>query len=64
GITGLQGTLQDLQNLVESNDRKSLPTSSRLASNIADCLSDLRALETRLEPRKSKALMRRLDGEP
>lgn len=59
-ITGLQGTLQDLQSLVESNDRKNLPTSSRLVSNITDCLSDLRALETTLEPKKNKTLMRKV----
>jgi hypothetical protein len=59
-ITGLQGTLQELQSLVESNDRKNLPTSSRLVSTIKHCLSDLRALETRLEPGKSKTLMRKV----
>ncbi|PGG95363.1 hypothetical protein AJ79_10103, partial [Helicocarpus griseus UAMH5409] len=56
-ITGLQGTLQDLQNLIQSTNGKALPTSSRLVSNITDCLSDLRALETRLEPGKKKKLM-------
>ncbi|KAL4978203.1 hypothetical protein BDW66DRAFT_130506 [Aspergillus desertorum] len=55
--TSLQGTIQDLHNLVQTNDRKALPTSSRLVSNITDCLSDLRALETRLDPGKRKRLM-------
>ncbi|KAL4756623.1 WD40 repeat domain-containing protein [Aspergillus foveolatus] len=59
-ITGLRGTLQDLQNLVESNNRKSFPTSSRLVSNITSCLSDLRALETKLEPGKCKTLIRKV----
>lgn len=59
-IEGLQGTLQDLQKFLQSNDRKALPTSSRLVSNITDCLSDLRALEARLDPRKAKKLMRRV----
>ncbi|KAL6229620.1 hypothetical protein BDW75DRAFT_245567 [Aspergillus navahoensis] len=56
-ITGLQGTLQDLQEFLQSNNAKALPTSSRLVSNIADCLSDLQALETRLDPGKGKRLM-------
>lgn len=56
-IAGLQGTLQDLQKFLQSNDGKALPTSSRLVSNIADCLSDLRALEARLDPGKGKKLM-------
>lgn len=59
-ITGLQGTLQDLQSLIQSKDRKALPTSSRLVGNITDCLSDLRALETRLGPGKKEKLMRKV----
>jgi hypothetical protein len=39
-ITGLQGTLQDLQGLIESKERKALPTSSRLVGNLTDCLFD------------------------
>jgi len=59
-IAGLQGTLQDLDKFLQSNDGKALPTSSRLASNITDCLSDLRALEARLDPGKGKTLMRKV----
>ncbi|CAI7639606.1 unnamed protein product [Penicillium pancosmium] len=59
-IAGLQGTLQDLHKFLQSNDGKVLPTSSRLASNITDCLFDLRALEARLDPGKKKKLMRKV----
>jgi hypothetical protein len=58
-IAGLEGTLQDLQKFLQSNDGKALPTSSRLASNIADCLSDLRGLEEKIDPGKGKMLMKR-----
>ena len=59
-ITDLRGTLQDLQKFLDSNDGKALSTSSRLVSNITECLSDLRALEARLDLRKGKKLMRKL----
>ncbi|KAI2791664.1 hypothetical protein POX_c04530 [Penicillium oxalicum] len=59
-IAGLQGTLQDLHKLLQSNDGMALPTSSRLVSNIADCLADLRALEAKLDPGKGKKLMRKV----
>lgn len=59
-ITGLQGTLQDLHKFLQSNEGKVLPTASRLVSNITDCLSDLRALEARLDPGKKKKLMRKV----
>ncbi|GFF43825.1 hypothetical protein IFM46972_07340 [Aspergillus udagawae] len=59
-IAGLQRTLQDLQKFLQNNNEKALPTSSRLVNNIADCLSDLRALEARLEPGKGKGLMRKV----
>ncbi|KAL4958631.1 uncharacterized protein BDV14DRAFT_186338 [Aspergillus stella-maris] len=59
-IVGLQGTLQDLQSLVQTNNGNTLPTSSRLVGNITDCLSDLRGLETRLDPGKRKKLMRKV----
>ncbi|KAJ5369269.1 uncharacterized protein N7496_009029 [Penicillium cataractarum] len=55
-ITGLQGTLQDLHKLLQDKGRP-LPTSSRLVSNIADCLSDLGALEAKLDLGKAKKLM-------
>jgi hypothetical protein len=59
-IAGLQGTLRDLQGFLQSNDGKALPTSSRLVSNITDCLSDLQALEARLNQGKGKKLMRKV----
>lgn len=59
-ITGLQGTLQDLQKLLQSDNTNTLPTSSRLVSNIANCLSDLQALEARLDPGKGRRLMRKV----
>lgn len=59
-ISALQGTLQDMNNLLQSSDGIALPTSSRLFSNIADCLSDLHALEAKLDPGKGKTLMRQL----
>lgn len=59
-ITGLQGTLQDLKEFIQSNNAKALRTSSRLVSNIADCLSDLQALEARLDPVKGRRLMRKV----
>jgi hypothetical protein len=59
-VAGLQGTLQDLHRFLQSNDGKVLPTSSRLVSNITDCLSDLQALEERLDPGKGQKLMRKM----
>jgi hypothetical protein len=59
-ITGLQGTLQDLLKLLQSNDTTALSTSSRLASHITDCLSNLQALEAKIDPGKGKKLMRKV----
>ncbi|KAJ5680776.1 hypothetical protein N7536_011915 [Penicillium majusculum] len=59
-ITGLLGTLQDLHKLLQNNGGIALPTSSRLGSNIIDCLSDLRDLEGKLDPGKGKKLMRKV----
>lgn len=59
-IEGIKGTLQDLQKSLQSDDGKTLPTSSRLPNNITDCLSDLRALEAKLDLGKGKKLMRKV----
>ncbi|KAJ6047584.1 hypothetical protein N7460_003731 [Penicillium canescens] len=59
-IAGLHGALQDLQKFLQNNDGKTLSTSTRLVSNITDCLSDLRALEARLDLGKGKKLMRKV----
>ncbi|KAJ6044395.1 hypothetical protein N7460_005750 [Penicillium canescens] len=59
-ILGLQGTLQDLQKLLQSNDGEALPTSSRLVSNITDCVFDLRALQARLDLGNRKKLTREM----
>lgn len=59
-IIGLQDTLQDLQNNLQKNKANALPTSSRLPIVITACLSDLQALESRLDPGKGKSLMRKI----
>lgn len=59
-ITALRGTLQDLQIFLQSHNDKTLPTSSRLLSNIAECLSDLQALEVKIDPGRKKKQMRKL----
>jgi hypothetical protein len=59
-IAGLKGTLQDLHTFLQSTDGKALPTSSRLVRNITDCLTDLCALEARLDPGRGKKLMRKM----
>jgi hypothetical protein len=59
-ITGLQATLQDLQKYLQSDNGKVLPTSSQIVPNITDCLSDLQALEARLDSGKGKRLMRKV----
>jgi hypothetical protein len=59
-IAGLQGTLQDLQKLLQSDNANALPTSSGLVSNITDCLSDLQALEMRLDPGTGRRLMQKV----
>lgn len=46
----LQETLDNVHEVLQSDDRKTLPTSSQLASNIAGCHSDLEALKGRLDP--------------
>lgn len=58
-IAGLQGSLQNLQILLQSSDGNALST-SRLVSDITNCLSDLRALDARLDPGKGKKLMRKV----
>ncbi|RJE26741.1 NACHT domain protein, partial [Aspergillus sclerotialis] len=59
-ITGLQRTLKDLQKNLQSDNGKSLPTSSRLAKDIPNCLSDLQELEVKLDPGMGKNLMRKV----
>lgn len=59
-ITDLEGTLQDLQNCLQSDNGETLPTTSRLANSIDHCLSELQKLERRLDPGKRKALMNKV----
>jgi hypothetical protein len=59
-ITDLEGTLQDLRSCLQSDNGEILPTTSRLANSIDHCLSELRKLERRLNPRKMKTLMNTL----
>lgn len=56
----LRQIFQDLLKFLQDSNKKRLPTSLRLASDITDCLSDLRALEARLDPGKGKKLMRKV----
>lgn len=58
-IAGLHGTVQDLRKLLQSKNGEDLPT-SRLVNDTIDCVSDLRALEARLDPGKGKNLMRKV----
>lgn len=59
-VTGLQGTIQDLQIFLQKNDENALPTSSQLIGNVIDCLFNLRALEAKIDPGKGKKLMRKV----
>ncbi|KAJ5285792.1 hypothetical protein N7524_001098, partial [Penicillium chrysogenum] len=59
-IAGLQCTIQDLHKHLQSNEGTVLPTSLRLVSSIIDCLSDLRALEARLDSGKGTKLMKKV----
>ncbi|CEO59702.1 hypothetical protein PMG11_04369 [Penicillium brasilianum] len=59
-IEGIEGTLQDLQKSLQSDDGKALLTSSRLTDDITECHSDLRNLEAKLDSRKGKKLMRKV----
>lgn len=59
-IIGLQDTLQDLQNNLQENKAKGLPTSLQLPSNITACLSELQALEVKLDPGKGKSVIRKI----
>ncbi|KAL3494398.1 WD40 repeat-like protein [Aspergillus germanicus] len=59
-ITGLQNILQDLHNNLQVNNANALPTSSRLPSDINACLSDLQALEAKLDAGQGKTLMRKM----
>ncbi|KAF4211308.1 hypothetical protein CNMCM5878_002845 [Aspergillus fumigatiaffinis] len=55
----LQVTLQDLLRLLEDSNNTRLPTSLRLASDITNCLSDLRALNEKLESNVGKRSMKK-----
>ncbi|KAL4961614.1 WD40-repeat-containing domain protein [Aspergillus stella-maris] len=59
-ITGLQNILKDLHNNLQVNNANALPTSSRLPSDINACLSDLQALEAKLDAEQGKTLMRKM----
>jgi hypothetical protein len=59
-IISLQGVVQDLHKFLRSDTGKDLPTSSQLASNVTACLSDLRALEAKLDQGKGIKMMRKV----
>lgn len=59
-VQGLEATLQDLLELIEDSDKPRLRTSLRLASDVTNCISDLRALNERLESRVGNRSMKKL----
>ncbi|KAK4928995.1 hypothetical protein LTR66_016191, partial [Elasticomyces elasticus] len=59
-IAGLEGTVQKLFEFLQGPDATNLPTSSLLVNNVTDCLSDLGALEDKINPGKGKSMMRKL----
>lgn len=58
-IESLRQILQDLLHFLEDSNNKRLPTSPRLASDVTNCLSDIRALNEKLESRMGKRSMRK-----
>jgi hypothetical protein len=58
-IESLQMILQDLLKILRDSNKERLPTSSRLASEIVHCFSDLRALNEKLESNNGKKSMRK-----
>ncbi|PLB35837.1 NACHT and WD40 domain protein [Aspergillus candidus] len=59
-ITGLEGTVRKLFEFLQGLPATKLPTSSLLVNNVTDCLSDLEALENKIDPGNGKGMMRRL----
>lgn len=58
-VAGLDGILQKLKEFLQDPTGAKLPTSSSLVNNITDCLSDLGALEEKVDPGKGKRMMRK-----
>lgn len=58
-VASLEGTVQKLKELLQGPHGTRLETSSSLASRIANCLSDLGALEKKIDPGKGKFSMKR-----
>lgn len=59
-IASLQGILQDLRKFLQGRGDTTLPTSSRLVSDINACLLDLQALEETTNPGRKKNVIKRL----
>ncbi|KAJ6092101.1 NACHT and WD40 domain protein [Penicillium canescens] len=59
-ITGLEGILQKLLESFQGRHATQLPTSSLLVNNVTDCLSDLGALEKKIDPGRGKGMMRKI----
>jgi hypothetical protein len=59
-LTGLEGVLHNLKDLLQNPQDTKLPTSSSLINNISDCTSHLQNLEEKIDPGRGKRLMRRL----
>ncbi|KAF7164918.1 hypothetical protein CNMCM5623_009318 [Aspergillus felis] len=58
-VAGLEGTLQKLKDFLQGPHNARLTSSSALVKNITDCLSDLGALEKKIDPGSGKDLMRK-----
>ncbi|OQD81053.1 hypothetical protein PENANT_c030G04575 [Penicillium antarcticum] len=58
-ITGLEGTVQKLFEFLQGPHAIKFPTCSLLVNNVSDCLSDLGALENKINPGRGKSMMRR-----
>ncbi|KAL5047362.1 hypothetical protein BDW71DRAFT_42194 [Aspergillus fruticulosus] len=58
-VAGLEGTLQKLKDFLQGHHDTGLISSSSLAENITDCLSDLGALEKKIDPGSGRELMRK-----
>lgn len=57
-VTGLERVLQKLEKFLQGPKRSKLST-SQLFDDITNCLSVLRALEEKIDPRRGQKMMRR-----
>jgi hypothetical protein len=59
-VAGLEWILQKLQEFLRGRNGQKLPISSQLVSDISDCLTELRALEEKINPTRGNKMMKRL----